>query len=121
MKPNALLVIVSMLLASGAALAGPVAQTRDSQQRVLKNWALAHCLAQSAPEGPGKQDAAASAAAYLEQGKQPIEAYEQLGALVTGALADPKSGSVPSSYNTKTCIDLFNSQQLDRAVKRLAK
>ena len=121
MKSKALLAVVSMLLISEAALAGPVAQSRDSQQRVLKNWTLAHCLAQSAPDGPGKQDAVASAAAYLEQGKQPIEAYEQLGALVTSALADPKSGSVPSSYKTKTCIDLFNGQQLDKAVKRLAK
>ena len=90
-----------------------------SQKTLLKNWALSRCLAQVAADSAAKDDANATAGAYLEFGKQPLEAYEELGRLVDEYAGRTYHGSVESSFNTMKCIDLFHSRELDRLTVRL--
>lgn len=92
-----------------------------SQKQLLKNWALSRCLAQAYTDKSTKDDANATASAYLEYGKQPIEVYTELDALVGKYSQRHYSGSVDSSFNTMKCIDLFNSKELDDLSGKLSK
>lgn len=84
-----------------------------SQKTLLKNWALSVCLAKVAKNAEFKEDANATAGAYLEFGRQPIEAYDALRELVDRYVRRQYSGSVPSEFNTMKCIDLLNSKELE--------
>ncbi|MET1536020.1 T6SS amidase immunity protein Tai4 family protein [Burkholderia sola] len=94
---------------------------RYSQKTLLKNWALSVCLAQVAHSVRDRDDANAAASAYLEFGHQPIEAYDALRALARRYATRTYSGSIPASFNTMKCIDLFHSRELDMLADRLAK
>ncbi|WP_198294788.1 T6SS amidase immunity protein Tai4 family protein [Burkholderia ubonensis] len=110
--------------ASQATVAGPDARNpveRYSQKTLLKNWALSVCLAQVAHDARDRGDANAAASAYLEFGHQPIEAYDALRTLAQRYANRKYSGSIPASFNTMKCIDLFLSQELDTLADRLAK
>lgn len=95
--------------------------TKYSQKTLLKNWALSRCLSQAYPDGPSKEDASATASAYLEFGKQPIEVYEELSTIVDKFARRTYGGSVKSDFNTMKCIDLFHSQELDRLASKYSK
>jgi Type VI secretion system (T6SS), amidase immunity protein len=88
---------------------------------ILKKWTLSRCLSQAAGETPAGDDAAKTAAAYLEMGNAGIEVYEKLDALAKGFLARTYTGSVKSQYDTMKCIDLFESEELDRIAKDAAR
>ena len=92
-----------------------------SQKTLLKNWALAVCLASISKDADAKEDAAVTASAYLEFGRQPIEAYDQLSALAERYAKRKYGGSVPGEFNTMKCIDLFHSKELDTLAGRLSK
>lgn len=92
-----------------------------SQKALLKNWALSVCLAQVAKDASDRNDANATAGAYLEFGHQQIEAYDQLRRLVAQYAARKYAGSVDSEFNTMKCIDLFHSKELDALAAKLAK
>jgi hypothetical protein len=92
-----------------------------SQKTLLKNWALSRCLWQVYADGKAKEDANATASAYLEIGHQPIEAYDALSALVTQYANRKYASSVGSDLNTMKCIDLFHSKELDTLMSRLVK
>lgn len=92
-----------------------------SQKVLIKNWALSRCLAEAYSDQMSKDDANASAAAYLESGKQPIEAYEKVSELAV-KYAKLNYGSVSGSkLNTMKCIDLFNSKELDSLAGKLSR
>jgi len=88
-------------------------QDTYSQKALLKNWALSRCLAQVYTDESSKNDANATASAYLEQGRQPITAYEELSALVEKYAKRTYEGSIKSDFNTMKCIDLLNSKELE--------
>ena len=92
-----------------------------SQKTLLKNWALSRCLAEVYTDGPAKDDANATASAYLEFGRQSLEVYDELSKLVNKYVARTYAGSVESHFNTMKCIDLFHSRELDRLASELAK
>ncbi|HET8705339.1 MAG TPA: T6SS amidase immunity protein Tai4 family protein [Pseudomonadales bacterium] len=92
-----------------------------SQKTLLKNWALSVCLAAIAKDKAMQEDANATAGAYLEFGKQPIEAYEQLHTLAEKYSKKKYQGSVDSEFNTMKCIDLFHSKELDQLTEKLVK
>jgi hypothetical protein len=92
-----------------------------SQKTLLKNWALSRCLGQVYADAKAKEDANATASAYLEFGHQPIEAYEALSALVTKYVNRNYASSVGSDLNTMKCIDLFHSKELDALTSKFAK
>lgn len=84
-----------------------------SQKMLLKNWALSRCLAQAYVDGKSSEDANASASAYLEFGRQPVEVYEAVGVIVDKYVNKKYAGSLRSEFNTMKCIDLFHSKELD--------
>jgi hypothetical protein len=90
-----------------------------SQRDLLKNWAFSVCLAAISKDAAAKADANATAGAYLEFGRQGIEAYQALHELVDSFVARRYAGSTGAEYNTMKCIDLLHSIELDRLVARL--
>lgn len=84
-----------------------------SQKLLLKNWALSRCLGQVYPNSQSAKDANATASAYLEFGRQPIQVYEALNVIVDKYVNRKYSGSVRNEFNTMKCIDLFHSKELD--------
>ena len=74
---------VGMLFALGRQTPAHESQTGQySQKTPIKNWALSRCLAEVYKDGSAKDDANATAGAYLEFGRQPIEAYDELNKVV---------------------------------------
>ena len=92
-----------------------------SQKMLLKNWALSVCLAKVAKTAEAKDDANATAAAYMEFGKQSVEAYEPLRELADRYAKRVYGGAARSEFNTMKCIDLLHSKELDALTARLAK
>lgn len=87
-----------------------------SQEMLLKNWALSRCLAKTYDNEKVRDDANATASAYLEYGKQSIETYNQLDELVDKYVNLAYGGSVKSDFNTMKCIDLYHSKELQKMV-----
>ena len=85
---------------------------RYSEQTLLKNWALSRCIGQAFGNQQTRQDAYNSASGYLEYGQAPIEAYDDIGKLITIFLAKKYAGSIPGTFHTMECIDLFHSKAL---------
>lgn len=87
--------------------------SKYSQKTLLKNWALSRCLGKVYVDGKSAEDANASASAYLEFGRQPIQVYEAVSVIVNKYVNKKYAGSLPSEFNTMKCIDLFHSKELD--------
>jgi hypothetical protein len=104
-----------------ACAAGSSAAPANTQATILKKWALARCLAKAGSNSPAGDDAAKTAAAYLEMGTAGIDTYEKLEALAGSYLEREYTGSVKNSYNTMKCLDLFESDDLDRMARDSAK
>lgn len=92
-----------------------------SQKTLLKNWAFSVCLAQVSNDSGTKADANATASAYLEFGRQRIEAYDALRKIVDQYASRKYGGSVHSEFNAMKCIDLFHSKQLENLTRELTK
>ena len=92
-----------------------------SQKTLLKNWAVSVCLAKVAKTPEAKEDANAAASAYMEFGKQPIEAYEPLRELADSYSKRVYGGAVQSEFNTMKCLDLMHSKELETLATRLSK
>jgi hypothetical protein len=92
-----------------------------SHKTMLKDWALSRCLARSFADAETKNDANATAGAYLERGQQPIEAYEAIERLVEEYANRTYTGSSGSSFNTMKCIDLFHSAELELLSSKLTR
>jgi hypothetical protein len=99
-----------LLLASVVGCAAQ--QSAAPRNDALKNWALSRCLAKASQGERAGDDAAKSAAAYLEMSSAGIDVYNRLDVLVDGYLKRTYSGSVKSDYNTMKCIDLYHSKEL---------
>jgi type VI secretion system (T6SS) amidase immunity protein Tai4 len=107
-----------LTIALGVPSCGQSGTTRtDTQAAILKKWTLARCLSHSAEQTPTGDDAAKTAAAYLEMGNVGVDVYERLDALAERYLTRTYSGSVKSPYDTMKCIDLFESDELDRLAR----
>ncbi len=118
---NGLYAVGLALLASSQVVQTQGATEQYSQKVLLKNWAVSRCLAEVYADPKTKDDANATAGAYLEAGRQPIGAYEALGVIVS-KYASLKYGSVAGSeLNTMKCIDLLNSRELDELAGKLLK
>lgn len=110
-----------VLVFAGQVLAQPSEAATYSQKALLKNWALSRCLAHVYSDARTKADADATASAYLESGRQPLEAYSALSELVNKYANRQYAGSIKSEFNTMKCIDLFQSQELDKLAGKLSK
>ncbi len=90
-----------------------------SQKTLLKNWALTACLSEISKDISFKEDASATASAYLEYGKQGLEAYDALRKLAHRYATLKYGGSIDSEFNMMKCIDLFHSKELDKLTNKL--
>ena len=120
MKPHHTCLGLALTLCVACAR-GPGVAEQNTQVAILKKWALSRCLAKASGDSPAGDDAAKTAAAYLEMGEAGIEVYEKLDALAGGYLAREYSGSVKSNYNTMKCLDLYDSDELDKLARDSAK
>jgi len=112
------LLLSSCATAEEAAAQEASTHTPSSSRKalLLKDWALSRCLARVYKDGAAKEDAKATASAYLERGRQPIEAYEAIDRLIEQYAN--RTGAVKSSFNTMKCIDLFHSAELERLASK---
>ena len=92
-----------------------------SQKTLLKDWALSRCLGRVATDTKSRDDAYATASAYLEFGKQGAEEYDAITALVEKYASKHYGGSIKSDFNTMKCIDLFQSKELDQFVNKVTR
>ena len=123
--------LFSVTILSSAAFAQPTrppegkmaapATASYSQKTLLKNWAFSVCLAKVAKTQEAKEDANAAAGAYMEFGKQPVEAYEPLRELADSYSKRVYGGAAQSEFNTMKCIDLMHSKELEALAARLSK
>lgn len=114
-------IVLLFVISAGVPCCVQAGSTRPgSQAAILKKWALSRCLSHAAGETPLGDDAAKTAAAYLEMGKAGVEVYEKLDALAESFLARTRTGSVESAYDTMKCIDLFESEELERMARDAA-
>jgi hypothetical protein len=112
-KYGYILAIAAILVAlSCTAMPKPYGASLTAEDHALKNWALSYCLASTMQPCTAKQDALNTAGAYLQQGHQPIEAYDETKKLIDMYLAKNYTGSTPGTFNTKKCIDLYESHEL---------
>lgn len=93
---------------------------RRSQKTLLKNWVFCVCLANVSKDSNTREDANSTASAYLEYGRQPIEAYDALRELAEQYANKKYGGSIKSEFNTMKCIDLFHSKELDKLTEKLS-
>ena len=98
----------------------PGVADRYSQKTLLKNWAFCVCLAAVSKDSNTKEDANSTASAYLEFGRQSIEAYNALRELAEQYANKKYGGSIKSEFNTMKCIDLFHSEELDKLAEKLS-
>ncbi len=123
--------LLGAMLLSSVALARPApadaerpnanATASYPQKTLLKNWAVSVCLAKVAKTQEAKDDANATASAYMEFGKLPIEDYEPLRELADRYSKRTYGGAVQSEFNTMKCIDLMHSKELDALTARLVR
>ncbi|EDY9279101.1 hypothetical protein GPO69_004409 [Salmonella enterica] len=92
--------------------------TQYSQSELLKNWALSHCLALVYKDDVVKNDARATASAYLEYGKQSVEIYHEIDEVAKKYSGLKYNGSISSDFNTMKCIDFIHDSELNELIKR---
>lgn len=92
--------------------------TQYSQSELLKNWALSHCLALVYKDDVVKNDARATASAYLEYGKQSVEIYHEIDEIAKKYSGLKYNGSISSDFNTMKCIDFIHDRELNELIKR---
>lgn len=108
-----LVILLQCIACTGCTVDTP----QNTQATLLKKWALSRCLAKASANSAAGDDAAKAAAAYLERGAAGVEIYEKLDALADSYLTREYTGSVKSNYNTMKCLDLYDSEELDRLVR----
>jgi len=91
----------------------------DAEKLYFKNWTLSRCLSEIATDQAQKQDALNTASSYLEISSMPIEAFSSADELVKAFIAKNYSSSIPGTFNTKKCIDLFHSEELEKLYQSL--
>ena len=92
----------------------PKENNANAQAQIYKNWVLSYCLSKIALDAASKQDALNSASAYLEKSSLPVESFTAAQPLIQKYLDKNYTGSIAGSFNTKKCIDLYQSEELSQ-------
>ena len=92
----------------------------EPQEVIYKNWALSYCLSKIAPDAASKQDALNTASAYFEKSNLPVESFSAAEPLIQKYLDKNYTGSIPGTFNTKKCIDLYESDELVELFRSLS-
>jgi hypothetical protein len=86
----------------------------EQEKKMYKSWVLSRCLSTISITEVERQDALNSASAYLELSSFPVEAFTSATPLIAEFVARNYNGSIPGSFNTMKCIDLFYSDDLNK-------
>jgi len=84
-----------------------------NEKEIYKSWVLSRCLSFTANDEVQKQDALNTASAYLELSTLPLDYFLKSGELIQRYISLEYQGSITGTFNTKKCIDLFNSNELN--------
>lgn len=116
-------VIILILASVIASCSSATMKKTDSltQKELYKNWALSRCLGYIVDDKKQKKDAFNTASAYLEVSSLPVEYFLESETLIQQFISLEYQGSVSGSFNTKKCIDLFNSYELDHLYHEITK
>lgn len=85
---------------------------------LFKNYALSSCLADAFDDETLRKDASATAAAYLEFGTGPLEAYTAATLLGREYIAREYRGKASVAFGTMKCVDFYHSDQLDELMQK---
>ena len=97
-------------------------QSEERDQKVnYKSWVLSRCLSYIISDVDLKQDVLNTSSAYLEVSSLPLESFLESEPLIRKFISLDYGGSIPDSFNTKKCIDLFSSDELDSLYYRQLK
>lgn len=81
-----------------------------SQQQIFKSWVQNRCIGKISQDKGLMEDAKASAAAWLEFSKLPIEDFQKADAAIDNLLKEKLGGSVDSPYLVLKCTLIAESQ-----------
>ena len=91
--------------------------TNDSAEQeryTYKSWVLSRCLASIAKNEEDKADALNTASVYLEASRLSIEDFTDAKPLIEKYITKNYQGSIPGTFNTKKCIELLYSRELEQ-------
>ncbi|AKE93831.1 hypothetical protein VWS67_003825 [Cronobacter sakazakii] len=96
-----------------AALAQPLAPVSEfTQPQIFTEWVQNRCMGHIADSVALKEDANASAAAWLEASELPVEAFNEADTIITQALKTPVGGTAKSDYRVLKCSLIAHSPEI---------
>lgn len=108
-----ILLFIITIAASSHTLSAESAIRTYTPDVLYKNYAFSSCLADAFDDKMLRKDASATAAAYLEFGTGPLEAYTEATLLGREYLSREYKGKSSASLATMKCIDFYHSAKLD--------
>ncbi len=108
--------VIILLLVGITASCTKAVETNDhepDQKEIYKSWVLSRCLSYTFQNENMKQDALNTASAHFEQSTLPVEKFLDSEPIIQKFLSRNYQGSIEGTFNTKKCIDLFNSHELE--------
>ena len=83
-----------------------------SQQQIFENWVQNRCISKIADSKSLKDDAEASAAAWLEASNLPAENFEKADKVIVSLLKEKVGGTEPGNYQVLKCSLIANSDAI---------
>ncbi|WP_171965586.1 T6SS amidase immunity protein Tai4 family protein [Cronobacter sakazakii] len=97
------------------ALAQPLAPVSEfTQPQIFTEWVQNRCMSHIADSAALKEDANASAAAWLEASELPVEAFNEADTIITQALKTPVGGTAKSDYRVLKCSLIAHSVAMQK-------
>lgn len=111
-----LLLLISISFIASCACINAKTSKNDigEQRKIYKSWVVSRCIASIATTEAEKQDALNSASAYLEVSRFSIDSLSNAKPLINEFLTKNYQGSIPGTFNTKKCVDLLYSDELEK-------
>ncbi|EOC0033132.1 T6SS amidase immunity protein Tai4 family protein [Cronobacter sakazakii] len=98
-----------------AALAQPLASISEfTQPQIFSEWVQNRCMGHIADSVALKEDANASAAAWLEASELPAKAFNEADTIITQALKTPVGGTAKSDYRVLKCSLIAHSVAMQK-------
>ncbi|NCH36450.1 T6SS amidase immunity protein Tai4 family protein [Cronobacter sakazakii] len=104
-----------------AALAQPLASISEfTQPQIFSEWVQNRCMGHIADSVALKEDANASAAAWLEASELSVEAFNEADTIITQALKTPVGGTAKSDYRVLKCSLIAHSPEMTALYQKSA-
>ena len=100
------------LIVSGAYAQTLPDLTSFSEQQIFENWVQNRCIGKIADSKSLKDDAMASAAAWLEASNQPAGNFETADKVIDNLLKAKPGGTAPVGYQVLKCSLIANSDAI---------